>query len=167
MTAAISLERVPEQRKAALYALVDAYLHELAAHRERPVGPTCAADYEYLPLYWSEPGRHPFYIEHAEETVGFVLVRQIEERGQLVSQMSDFNICAAWRRRGFGGAALAQLWHEIPGQWELQVHVQNHAAMKFWPTLIARHAAAPALRTEVVEDDGRRIEYRFRIAAQG
>jgi predicted acetyltransferase len=92
-------------------------------------------------------------------------VRQVEERGQTVSQMSDFYVRPSQRRRGVGGATLEALWCEIPGHWELQVHVRNEAAMRFWPTLIARHATRAAARHDVVEGDGRRVEYRFHISA--
>ena len=45
----LALQRVPADDRAELYALVDDYLAELSAHRERAVGPTRAADYGYLP----------------------------------------------------------------------------------------------------------------------
>lgn len=164
MSAEVRLLRVAEANKPALYVLVDPYLEEMATFREKKVGPTCAANYEYLPLYWTEAGRHPFMIERDGRAIGFVLVRQIEERGQAISQMSEFSVSPAERRNGVGRAALELLFAEIPGHWELQMHVQNAAAMAFWPAMIERVAAEIPSRRNVVEADGRRVEYRFRVA---
>lgn len=167
MTLGVKLARVPAAEKPALYALFDEYLGELIQFREKPVGPTCAAEDEYLPLYWSQAGRHPFTIERAGQTAGFVLVRQTEAQGQPVAQMSEFYVRPAHRREGVASDAIERLWREFPGRWELQVHMRNAAAMAFWPVVIARHAAAPPTRSELDEADGRRIEYRFRIPEPG
>lgn len=110
---AVEFRRVLDPDEGVLYALIDAYLGEIAQHREISVGPTRAADYEYLPLYWTEIGRHPFLLVESDPIAGLVLVREVD------------------RQRG----------------------------------RIAAHAEGPWAVEEVVEADGRRLEYRFRVAS--
>ena len=142
--------------------MVDVYLAELAGHRERPVGPVRAAEYRYLPEYWREAGRHPFFIVDEGRRVGFVLVREVLDAG--FTEMSDFFVERAHRRAGTGRAALAQLWPRFPGRWELQVHPRNEAASRFWPRCIAEFAHGPVRRSEVTAEDGQRVQYEFEIA---
>ena len=159
----VELLHVSPAEKAALFELVDEYLAELATHRERPIGPTAAAEYQYLPEYWREVGRHPFFVYRSGQLAGFVLVREVP--GQRVIQMSDFFIRPPFRRAGVGRATLAQLWRRFPGSWELQVHPRNEAASAFWPRCIAEFSAGPIRSEEAVEEDGRRVQYNFEIAA--
>jgi predicted acetyltransferase len=159
---AIALRRVVHAERAALDRMIDPYLAEIATHREHTVGPTDAASYVYLPLYWEEPGRHPFFIVSRGERVGFVLVRVV--KSESVIEMSEFCIQPESRRSGLGRAALAEVWRMFPGIWRLQVHPRNEAAAAFWPRCIAEFASGPVASREVVEEDGRRVEYRFAIA---
>lgn len=157
----VSLQRVVHAERPALELMIDAYLPELAAHRERPVGPIDAASYVYLPLYWEEPGRHPYFIVAGGERVGFVLVRVVEH--DAVIEMSDFFVLPACRRGGIGRAALARLWRRFPGAWRLQVHPHNAAAAAFWPGCIEAHTAGEVRVEELTHEDGRRLEYSFEI----
>jgi predicted acetyltransferase len=153
---------VDRAERAELDLLVDEYLAELSLHRELAVGPTDAASYTYLPLYWSEAGRHAFWIVRAGVRCGFVLVREVERESIL--EMSDFYVRPACRRAGLGRAVLAELWRRLPGSWRLQVHPRNEAGAAFWQRCIEAFAAGEIEMREVVADDGRRLEYRFEIA---
>jgi predicted acetyltransferase len=159
----VALVRVGPSERADLYALVDEYLAELSSHRERPIGATDARSYEYLPLYWEEPGRHPFFLASGRRRVGFALIREIS--GQGVTQMSEFYIRPEARRRGLGRIAVRAIWDRFPGPWELQVHPLNAAAAAFWPRCIEQCSSGRVYRREVEEEDGRRIQYNFEIAS--
>jgi hypothetical protein len=54
---------------------------------------------------------------------------------------------------------------QYPGAWELQFYVLNRAASRFWPRCIGQGALDKSVISEVEEDDGSRIQYRFRTAA--
>lgn len=162
MRTMVELVRVDVGERGALEDLVDAYLAELSAHREIPVGPTDAAGYVYLRLYWEEPGRHPFFIVSGGRRVGFALVREVESEGTI--QMSEFFIQPEFRRSGLGRSAVAEIWRRFPGSWELQVHLLNEAASAFWPRCIERFAVGDVRTIEVREEDGRRIQHSFRVA---
>lgn len=159
--AGAGLRRVPELERPALYELVEPHLAEISSHRERKPGPERSAEYEYLPLYWREPGRHPFFTVHGGERVGFVLVREVFRDG--VIEMSEFYICPEARRQGLGAAAAAELWRRFPGSWRLQVHRANAPACAFWQRVIEAPASGEIVAREVVEDDGRRCEYGFDV----
>ena len=159
--AQVELVRVGLAERDALYALVDEYLAELGAHRERPVGPTDARSYTYLPLYWEELGRHPFFVTSGRRRVGFALIREIREAG--VIQMSDFYIRPDARRSGLGRVAVGEIWRRFPGPWELQVHPLNEAASVFWPRCIEQFSRGCMHSREVEEEDGRRIQYNFEV----
>lgn len=155
----VELVRVHEIDRPALWALVDEYLLELANHREIPVGPTTAADYRYLPAYWSEPGRHPFFVTRSGERVGFLLVREVPAEG--VIQMSDFYVQPTSRRSGIGREALERVFRRFPGAWELQVHRRNRPGLAFWSRSLEALCPGPIRVAEVVEEDGRRMQYNF------
>jgi predicted acetyltransferase len=157
----VALVRVEERERSALDQLVDEYLAELSTHRERAVGPTDSAGYAYLPLYWEEPGRHPFFLTSRGRRIGFALVREIPAEG--VTQMSDFYIAPGARRGGLGRAALGEIWRRFPGPWELQVHPRNEAASVFWPRCIEQFSRGRVERREVEEEDGHRVQYNFEI----
>lgn len=157
----LELSRVDRNERNELYVLVDEYLRELSAHRERPAGPIDAASYTYLPLYWEEPGRHPFFIRDRDSCIGFVLVREVE--AERIIEMSDFYIQPESRRAGSGRAALAEIWHRFPGTWRLQVHPLNPNGSAFWPQVIGEFASGRIDSREVTEEDGRRLEFTFEI----
>jgi len=157
----VTIERIGRESRAALSAMVDEYLAELHRHRERPIGATTAAAYRYLPLYWSEAGRHPFFVRSGDQRVGFALVREVADLA--LTQMSDFYIRPDARRSGVGQRAVAELWRRFPGAWELQVHPRNAAASAFWPRCIELASSGSVLVTTVEEADGLRTQYNFEI----
>ena len=157
----VTLRRVDHTERADLDRLVDAYLGELNTHREQPVGPVDADSYMYLPLYWQESGRHPFFILDDGTLAGFVFVREVQ--AEAVIEMSDFYIRPDTRRREVGRRALASVWDRFPGRWRLQVHPRNRAASTFWPRLISEFATGKIESREVIEEDGDRREFVFEI----
>ncbi|HIF94315.1 MAG TPA: GNAT family N-acetyltransferase [Myxococcales bacterium] len=162
-TPVVELCRASEAERPILYELLDHYLAELSSHREHAVGPVDAGGYEYFPLYWSEPGRHPLFLVVGTERVGFALLREVSDAGTI--EMSEFYIRPEHRKSGLGSAAVAEIWRQYPGAWELQFHVLNRAASRFWPRCIGQGSLDKPVIGEVEEDDGSRIQYRFRIAA--
>lgn len=158
---AIKLCRVHEEDRAVIGELLDEYLPELARHRERSTGAIDAASYKYLPLYWTDSGRHAFTIVVEGQLAGFLLVRQVGEGAAPVSQVSEFYVRPSFRRRGVGRAAARAIWERFPGAWELQVHGRNAGAAAFWRTCIEEIADGSVEVREVVEEDGRRVQYNF------
>jgi len=161
---ALVLERVRLEDRAALEALFDDYLRELASHRDVAVGATDARSHPYLPLYWAEPGRHPFFIVDEGRRSGFAMVREVPS--EAVVQMAEFFLAPGVRRRGLGRQAVAEIWRRLPGDWQLQVHVRNEAGIAFWDRCVRASARGEVRVYEVIEDDGRRLQFDFEIPAR-
>jgi predicted acetyltransferase len=157
----IQLSRVETADRPALERLIDVYLAELSEHIEAPVGPTDAASYEYLPLYWKEVGRHPFFIVADGVRIGLVLIREVADES--LTEMSEFYIQPESRRAGLGREALRAIWQRFPGRWRLVVHLQNVAAVIFWPRCIEEFATGRVHSREILREDGRLLEYSFEI----
>jgi predicted acetyltransferase len=141
---------------------VDTYFSEVAQFREIAVGPTSAADYRYLPLYWTEAGRHPLFVRAGADVVGFALVRQVTQHDPF-SELAEFFIQRSSRRAGIGRLAANAVWQRFPGPWQLQVALANAPATMFWRSCIEEAAAGTFSCEQFMGDDGRRLRYRFTI----
>ncbi len=158
----VELRRIDRADRPAPDRLLDAHLSELGTYREFPVGPTDAATYPYLSLYWQEPGRHPFVVVAEGARAGFVWIREIEKES--ITEVSEFYIRPAFRRCGLGRASLAEVWRRFSGAWRVEVHPRNAAAAAFWLSCVEEFASGDIEVNEVAYEDGQRLQYRFEIA---
>jgi len=143
--------------------MLDDCLLELNRHREVPVGATDSTGYPYLDAYWSEPSRHAFIIRSGGRAVGFAFIRGPASTGSARYQLAEFYIKPERRRLGIGRQAAAAIWQRFPGQWELQVHARNTAAVKFRSACAeAETGEAPQVQ-EVQGEDGRRIQFSLQV----
>jgi predicted acetyltransferase len=158
---AVRLDPVALADKPALWTVMAEYLVE-HARKVDPAGVHDPLAYEYFDLYWSEPERRPYWIEHEGERAGFVLVNAWSPSGLGVDHaVAEFCVAAPWRRHRVGVEAARLAFAAHPGQWELQVYLANPEGAVFWPRAIA---AAGAGAWSVIERDDRLI-HRFVIAA--
>jgi predicted acetyltransferase len=160
MTApAVRLEPVALADKPALWDMVAGYIVELSRKID-PHGDHEPRESPYFELYWSEPGRRPYWIVAERARAGFVLVNAWSPSG-LGAQHSiaEFHVEPDWRRHGVGMAAARVAFAADPGLWELQVYHANREGMAFWPRAIA---AAGGADWQVVEREDRVI-HRFVI----
>jgi predicted acetyltransferase len=144
-----------------LIGLLDGYLRELALNREIAVGATGSHNYPYLDAYFRESGRHAFLIQRDDEVVGFALIRAPESTGR-TWQVAEFYVDARSRRRGVGREAISSIWKRFPGDWELQIHAWNEAAIRFWTACVKAAAETEATITHLNASDGRRLQLNFR-----
>ena len=79
-------------------ALLDEYLRELSTYREIPVGATDAASYPHLDVYWSEKGRHAFFIKCRGCVAGFALVREPRSTDSDVHEIAEFYVKPEYRQ---------------------------------------------------------------------
>jgi predicted acetyltransferase len=147
-----------------LIGLLDGYLRELAPHREIAVGATESSNYLYLDAYFREPGRHPFLIRRDGDVAGFAFIRSPESTGR-AWQVAEFYVDPQNRRCGVGRAAIGLIWKRFPGDWELQIHARNAAAIQFWTSCVRDPAHTEPTITNVNASDGRRLQLTFRSLA--
>jgi len=144
-------------------SLLDEYLIELSSYRGVPSDATTSASYPYLDAYWSDPGRYAFIIQHGGHPVGFVLIRDPTSTKSAVYQLAEFYIKPESRRLGIGRRAVYAIWKRFPGQWELQVHTQNSAAVQFWESCLETVTSELPQGRKVQGRNGRRIQFHFSV----
>jgi predicted acetyltransferase len=144
-------------------SLLDEYLLELGSYRDMHSGAIISTSYPYLDAYWSEPGRHVFIIQCDSNVVGFALIRDPTSTKSAVYQLAEFYIKPESRHLGIGRSAIRAILKRFPGQWELQVHTRNSAAVQFWESCLKAVAGELLQRREVQGRDGRRIQFHFSV----
>ncbi len=123
----------PEQAPV-LANLLELYAHDFSEFRNLEIREDGRFGYPSLPLYWSEPNRHPFLIRLDGKWAGLVLV----SHPAAVWDMTEFFILRGCRRRGIGAQVAHEIWKRFPGAWEIRVLEANVPAQNFWAGAIAR-----------------------------
>jgi predicted acetyltransferase len=130
--------------------LLELYAHDFSEFRNLELGADGRFGYQPLPLYWSDPTRHPFLIKVDGQLAGFALVKR-EEKG--VWDVAEFFIARAYRRLGIGMKAAHEVWKRFPGPWEVRVMQLNGVGVNFWQRAITAFTGDEVRPTQV-ENDG-------------
>jgi len=144
-------------------SMLDDYLGELSNYREVSIGATSSANYQHLDAYWSEVGHHIFLIQYSKQVVGFAFIRDLNSTELVAHQVAEFYVRPDSRRLGIGRSAVLEIWKLFPGKWELQVHIRNTAAIRFWVSCIDTETGDKPQLQEIKAGDGRRLQFNFRI----
>jgi predicted acetyltransferase len=128
----------PEQ-DAVLGNLLELYIHDFSELRKVDLGPNGRFGYRLLPLYWSDPDRHPFLVRIDGKLAGFALVKRGSEvsGNETAWDMAEFFVIRRYRRRGYGTQVTRELWKRFPGLWEIRVMQSNVPACHFWARAIS------------------------------
>jgi predicted acetyltransferase len=123
--------------------LLQLYARDFSEFLNVEIGPNGRFEYKALPLYWSEPGRHPFLLWVDGKLAGFALVKKGSEVSGDASvwDMAEFFVLRAYRRRGIGTQMAHELWRRFSGPWEVRVMHLNVSAQQFWTRAIAEFIA--------------------------
>jgi predicted acetyltransferase len=126
--------------KPILANLLELYQHDLSEIDGREFGSDGRYGYTYLDHYWTEEGRHPFFLRVDGAIAGFALVRIVSGGdGRPEIHMAEFFILRKYRRRGVGEGAASQLFDLFPGLWIVPELEGNLAAQQFWRRVIGRY----------------------------
>ena len=138
----IEVIRAAPEQAPILGNLLELYAHDFSEFRNLEIGEDGRFGYRSLPLYWSEPNRHPFFIGIDGKLAGLVFVKQGSEvsGNDAVWDMAEFFIVRGCRRRGIGARAAHEVWRRFPGQWEVRVMQANVPAQHFWAEAISTYA---------------------------
>ena len=132
--------RIAENSERALISnMMQTYLAELSRYEDALVPVNGRYTYPYLDFYWRESDRIPYLLGQPEVASGFALVRQETDpvNGEPVTEMAEFFVDAAFRRKGLGSEAAKCLFAEHPGRWRVAVMQENRPAYAFWKNLLA------------------------------
>ena len=140
-TAFPHLEVIPAlpEHAPVLANLLELYAHDFSEFHNFEIGEDGRFGYASLPLYWSEPDRHPFLLRIDGKLAGLVLVKKGSEfsGNAAVWDMAEFFVVRGWRRRGIGSQAAHEVWRRFPGVWEVRVMEANVSAQHFWKGAIS------------------------------
>jgi predicted acetyltransferase len=155
----LQVELIPAERddELILANLLELYIHDFSEFYESEIGANGRFGYQSLPLYWSEPDRHPFLIRANGRPAGLVFVMRepgISGDGP-VWDMAEFFILRGNRRRGIGTTVAHEVWKNLPGRWEVRVMESNTPAQYFWANAISTFTGE-AVNPLHVERDGKR-----------
>jgi predicted acetyltransferase len=114
--------------------LLQLYAHDFSEFQNLELGFDGRFAYSQLPLYWTEPSRHPFLVRVDDRLAGFVLVKRGSEISgdEGVWDMAEFFVVRGCRRRGVGTEIAHSLWRQFSGMWEVRVMQANLSACGFW-----------------------------------
>ena len=145
----MELVRASPEQAPILANLLELYVHDFSEFVDLHLGQDGRFGYEKLPLYWTEPGRHPFLAAVDGRWAGFVLVKLGSEVSGDDSawDMAEFFILRGYRRRGTGSAVAQEVWRRLPGPWEVRVMERHLEALRFWERAIGRSTGATPLST--------------------
>lgn len=126
------------EQSVAVANLFELYAHDFSEFYDVETGEDGRFGFDKLPLYWSDPQRHPFLIRCQGKLAGFVLVKQGSELtgDDCVWDVAEFFVLRRYRRCGVGTEAARQIWRRYPGRWEVRVMEGNKAAHGFWARAI-------------------------------
>ncbi|MCK5786276.1 MAG: GNAT family N-acetyltransferase [Candidatus Sabulitectum sp.] len=146
----VLLEEVGIEDKQVLMNLLELYQYDFSEFDKADVNAHGLYGYKYLDHYWTEPGRHPFFITVDDALAGFVLVSDfcyLCEPGDARS-ISEFFVMKKYRRMGVGEIAAWSVFEMFPGKWEIIQHPENTPSMEFWEKVI----------TDVTRGEYRKLE---------
>jgi predicted acetyltransferase len=128
----------PEQEPI-LANLLELYAHDFSEFHHVDLAADGRFGYKHLPLYWSEPGRYPFFIKVDDRLAGLALVKRKFEvpASETIWDVGEFFVLRAYRRQGIGMKAAHEVWKRFPGPWEVRVMESNRTALNFWQRAIA------------------------------
>ncbi len=152
----VQIEVIPAASEQAfiLDNLFQLYAHDFSEFHDVEIGANGRFVYKNLPLYWSEPGRHPFLICVDGTLAGFALVKHGSEisGAEAVWDMAEFFVLRAYRKLGIGTRVAHEMWNRFPGAWEVRVLQANVPAQQFWAHAISEFTGAPIKPTHVEKD---------------
>ena len=144
-------------QKSTLANLLELYGHDFSEFCDVEIGPDGRFGYMDLPLYWTEPGRHPFLIRVDGKLAGLVFVKgESDVSGkQPLWDMAEFFVVRACRRRGIGTQVAHQVWRRFPGPWQVRVMESNASALDFWLRATSTFTGE-AIQPVSIEKNGKR-----------
>lgn len=152
------IEVVPATRdqQPILANLLELYAYDFSEFLDLELGEDGRFGYKHLPLYWSDPNRHPFLAKVDGKLAGLVLVKKGSEisSNETIWDMAEFFVVRTYRRRGIGTDIAQEVWGRFPGRWEIRVMESNQAGHQFWERAISTFVGE-AVRSARIEKGGR------------
>lgn len=124
--------------KPVLRRLLELYLYDFSPFDGCDVDEHGTFGYPYLDHYWTEAGRHPFFVRVDGKLAGLALVRQIDDDPPC-TEMAEFFIMRKYRGQGVGRQTATALFDRFPGRWRVGQETGNAPSQAFWRDVIGRY----------------------------
>jgi predicted acetyltransferase len=144
----VELQPIAYEDKSVLRNLNELYQYEFSALEDMDVNEHGLFGYRYIDNYWTEPGRHAYFVRVDGKLAGFVLIRA----ESVPFSIAEFSILRKYRRRGIGRLVAHRAFDMFPGQWCVQQEPSNLGAQAFWRKIIGEYTGGQY--TEMTEPDG-------------
>ncbi|BBI34302.1 hypothetical protein KCTCHS21_37010 [Cohnella abietis] len=107
----------------------------------------------YLDHYFTEEGRHPFFIRVDGMLAGFALIREIgtNENNDIIYSLAEFFVMKKYRRQGVGQHAAVEVFDLFCGEWKVAQIAANKPAQIFWRKTIESYTKSNY--QEITEED--------------
>ncbi|MCK5132023.1 MAG: GNAT family N-acetyltransferase [Candidatus Sabulitectum sp.] len=151
----VLLKKVPFEDKQVLMNLLELYQYDFSEFDKGDVNSHGLYGYRYLDHYWTESGRHPFFIMVEDKLAGFVLVNDfcyLCKPGE-ARAISEFFVMKKYRRMGVGETAARTLFEMFPGKWEIVQHPENKPSMEFWVKVVSEITRGQYRKLEAETED--------------
>lgn len=140
----MELLRVSSEKKIILRNLIELYQYDMSQFEDESdndVNEYGLFDYKYLDHYWTEDGRHPFFVMVSGKLAGFVLVREITVSDDLPKfSIAEFFILRKYRRQGIGKEVAYKTFEMFKGIWSVSWLEKNSLAKTFWTRTISEYS---------------------------
>lgn len=157
----MNMELVPVKasKKEILRNLLEKYDYEFSQYDQKDVNDLGLYGYDYLDHYWTEEGRHAFFIRVDGRLAGFVMINTFPEVEEPTDYtLAEFFVMYKYRGRGVGRSAAFQAFDRFPGKWQLKRHPKNTGSVHFWNKIIAEYTGGDFVylpgHPQALYDDG-------------
>ncbi|HEX9997170.1 MAG TPA: GNAT family N-acetyltransferase [Abditibacterium sp.] len=130
------IEKVPFEDKFVLQNLLELCLHDYSEFADKDLNSHGLFGYRHLDHYWTEEGRHAFFVRVSGKLAGFVLVQHHEEGDKTWHSIAEFFILRKYRSQGIGKATAIRVFDMFPGAWRVHQEPSNLPAQRFWHKVI-------------------------------
>ncbi|MFC6229606.1 GNAT family N-acetyltransferase [Paenibacillus allorhizosphaerae] len=137
----ITIDPVPIEQKSVLRNLLELYKYDFTEFDPEDVNEHGLYGYTYLDHYWTEEGRHVFFVRVDGKLAGFAMVRQLgqTEEGIAIYAMAEYFIMRKYRRSGLGREFAFHLFDRFRGVWRVKQIEENMPARRFWSSIISEY----------------------------
>lgn len=158
----IRIQAVPIEDKPVLRNLLELYSHDFSEFDGADVDDCGLYGYPYyFDDYWTEEGRHPFFIRVDGRLAGFVMVRDSTNTG-FAHEIAEFFIMRKYRRSGVGKNVAWRIFDMLPGTWRVYEVEENKPAQAFWRRVISEYADGDYHEIEIPDLHGPVQEFESR-----
>lgn len=138
----MNMELVPVKasKKEILRNLLEKYDYEFSQYDQRDVNHLGLYGYDYLDYYWTEEGRHAFFIKVDDKLAGFAMINTLPEVSEKTDySVAEFFVMHKYRGRGVGRYAAFKIFDMFHGKWQLKRHPKNLGSVHFWNKIISEY----------------------------